>query len=234
MTLRSWPLLRNLGALALFALLATTVAVLLLRPSRAVSEALARRAAATELLGREVARAHPGGDVLVLANPFARHASPREATVQFEQAALRGLRRGLGSSITVTVVWPEVPPEIAAHPESVALPPNTRTPLSFLIRPESVDTLAQAHPRARTLVSLIGLPAGVEKLAVWRDDPPRGFALLLPDLRVLGDPARALEAFERGRLLATVVEEPGSGTARLVTRDNAAKVLREQPGWLGF
>jgi hypothetical protein len=114
------------------------------------------------------------------------------------------------------------------------IPPDSRTPLSFVMQPVSVDQLAESHPECRVIVSLIGLPLGVDRLKIWNEKDPRCFALLLPDLRVLGPPAKAVEAFQRGNLLAAVVEDAPSGDPLIVTRDNVVEVLERQPKALGY
>jgi hypothetical protein len=170
----------------------------------------------------------------VLCNPFAKTAGYLHETSQYERASLRGLRKGLGRRIPVTEVYPEIRAEYFQDRQSLILLPDCRTPLSFAIQPASVDQLAEAHPECAVIVSLIGLPAGVEQLKIWGDQDPRCFALLLPDMRVLGPPAAAAEGFQRGKLLAAVAQDPSAGDALLVTRDNIEAVLERQPKALGY
>jgi hypothetical protein len=117
---------------------------------------------------------------------------------------------------------------------AVPVPQDSRTPLSFLIEPASVDKLAEAHPDCRVIVSLIGLPLGADKLKVWDEKDPRSFALLYPDLRLLGPPAETIAAFQRGKLLAAVVDDPTSGKPLIVTKDNIAEVFEQKPKALGY
>ena len=196
--------------------------------------ALAAREQAMERLGACLAKLRPECKVLVLSNPFAKNLGYLDEKSQFERAGLRGLRKGLGGRSPVTVVFPEIRPEYFANPQSVVMSPDSRTPLSFLMRPASVDQLAEAHPECRVIVSLIGLPAEVDQLKIWSEKDPRGFALLLPDLRLLGPPAKTAEAFQRGKLLAVVAEESPSGDPLIVTRDNVGEVLNNQPKALGY
>lgn len=102
------------------------------------------------------------------------------------------------------------------------------------MQPASVDQLAEAHPECRVIVSLIGLPSEVEQLKIWNEKYPRCFALLQPDLRLLGPPATVVEAFKRGKLLAVVVEDLPSGEPLIVTRDNIEDVLQQHPKALGY
>lgn len=204
------------------------------RPSGATRGALAAREDAMEALGARLARLCPNCPVLVLVNPFAKDAGHSSDRRQFEEAGLDGLRQGLGRRSTVTVVTPEIRPEYYANPASVIIPPDSTTPLSFLMRPASVNQLADAHPECRVIVSLIGLPFGVEQLPLWNDKDPRSFALLLPDLRVLGPRPVALEAFRRGKILAAVVADSRSGKPLVVTAENIETVLQNQPRLLGY
>jgi hypothetical protein len=210
-----------------------TVAVLKGTPSPK-SAALATREQAMRALGACIAKLSPQCKVLVLSNPFAKASAYLDEKSQYERAGLRGLRRGLGRHIPVTVVFPEIRAEYFADRQSVILPPDCRTPLSFVIQPASVDQLAEAHPECRVIVSLIGLPAGVDELRIWSDKDPRCFALLLPDLRVLGPPAKAVEGFQCGKLLAAVAQDAKSGDPLIVTRDNLEAVLEGQPKALGY
>jgi hypothetical protein len=102
------------------------------------------------------------------------------------------------------------------------------------MQPASVDQLAEAHPECSVIVSLIGLPVGVDKLKIWDEKDPRCFALLLPDLRLLGPPAEAVGAFQRGKLLAAVVQDLNSSDPLIVTRDNIVQVLEQQPQVFGY
>lgn len=188
-----------------------------------------------EMLGLQIAKLLPKCKVLVLSNPFTKRAGYFDEKCQYERASIRGLRKGLGKGSSVTVVFPEIRPEYFANPQSFAIPPDSRTPLSFLMQPSSVDQLAEAHPECRVIVSLIGLPAGVHRLKIWNEKESRSFALLLPDLRLLGPPAQAVESFQQGKLLAAVHYDPQlSGDPLIVTKDNILEVLEKQPGVLGY
>lgn len=219
---------------AALALGVAAAAILLLRPAGPRSAALAARERAMQLLGEHIASRHPNRPVLVLANPLIRHAGRLNVNARFERAGVRGLRRGLGSGSSLTLVFPEILPAWFTNPQSIFVASDSRTPLSFIVEPASVEHLAQAHPECRVVVSLIGLPVGLDRREIWRQDDPRCFALLLPDLRLLGPPAAAEEAFERGKLLAAVAEEPPDRYPLIVTRENAAEVLEQHPETLGY
>lgn len=187
-----------------------------------------------ETLGAHIARLRPKSKVLLLSNPFAQKAGHFHESSQFDRAGLRGLRKGLGTGSSVTVVVPEIRQEYIANPASVIIPPDSKTPLSFIIQPGSIDQLTDAHPECNVIVSLIGLPLGVDQLKVWAEKDPRSFALLLPDLRVLGSSQEVHAAFRRGKLLAAVFEMPSSGDPLVVTADNISDLLKENPKLLGF
>jgi hypothetical protein len=216
------------------AVVAAAVVAFLARSSGPKSAALAGRQQAMEMLGARIAKLRPECKVLVLSNPFTKNSAYLNEKSQYERAGLRGLRKGLGSRSPVKIVFPEIRPEYFTNPGSVMIPPDSRTPLSFLMRPASVDELAEAHPECKVIVSLIGLPAEVDGLKIWNEQDARCFALLLPDLRLLGAPAKAVEAFQRGKLLAAVVDDCQSGEPLIVTRENVEEVLRLQPKALGY
>ncbi len=207
---------------------------LLTRTSTEKSAALSARHRAMEELGACIARHSPRCKVLVLCNPFTKAAGYLDTMAQYERAALSGLRKGLGRHSPVTAVFPDIRGEYFTNRQALFFPPECRTPLSFAVQPASVDRLAEAHPECRVIVSLIGLPYGVEELRIWSDKDPRCFALLLPDLRVLGPPAKAVEAFEAGKLLAAVDQDDRSGDPLVITRDNIEAVLKHQPKALGY
>ncbi len=197
--------------------------------------ALAARQEAMKTLGHCIAKLRPGCKVLVLSNPFTQDSGYLEPKAQFERAGVRGLREGLGKDASVTVVFPEIAPEYRADPQSVFIPPDSRTPLSFLVPPSSVEQLANAHAECSVIVSLIGLSMGIDQGQLWAKGDPHCFALLLPDLRVLGPPEKAVEAFSQGKILAAVAEDSlHPGTPLLVTLENVREILDRQPSALGY
>jgi hypothetical protein len=198
------------------------------------STALGKREQALTALGTCLAKLRPECKVLVLSNPFLKNCGYLDEKSQYERAALRGLRKGLGRQIPVSVVFPEIRSEYFTDRQAIIPAADCRTPLSFVIQPDSVDRLAEAHPECQVIVSLIGLPAGAEQLKIWNDKDPRCFALLLPDMRVLGPPAKVLECFQSGKLLAAVSEDCQSGDSLVITRDNVQSVLQNQPQALGY
>jgi hypothetical protein len=215
--------------------IAAAVIGVLPRGFSAKSAALGARQDAMEALGQSIAKLRPRCKVLVISNPFTKTSGFLDETTQFERAGLRGLRKGLGSGCPVTVAFPEIRPEYFSNRQSVVIPPDSRTPLSFVIRPTAVEELADAHPECSVVVSLIGVPAGLGQQKIWLGDDKRAFALLQPDLRLLGPPPIAVDAYERGKLLAVVADDPSlPGKPLIVTRNNVRDVLQRQPRTLGF
>jgi hypothetical protein len=187
-----------------------------------------------EMLGERVAKLRPRCKVLVLSNPFAKNGGVFDEKSQYEKAGIEGLRNGLGRGAEVTVVFPEIRPEYFTHRETIVIPPDSRTPLSFVIRPEAVNQLADAHPECNVIVSLIGLPVGVQQLKIWNEKDPRSFALLLPDLRLLGPVDEVAAAFRREKILAAVFQDPNSGQPLIVTRENIGELLAKNPKAIGY
>jgi hypothetical protein len=224
---------RNIAVSLGLAAVTVTALIFLPRWFNPMSAALTARQQAMEKLGERIAQLRPKCPVLVLANPFTRDSGYLNEKNQYERAGLRGLRKGLGGRNRMKVVFPEIRPEYFANPQAVFIPPDSRTPLSFLMQPASVEQLSAAHPECGVIVSLIGLPAGVDQGKIWHENDPRCFALLLPDLRLLGPPGKAVEAFQRGKLLA-VVGEDLLPQPLIITRDNVVDVLKRQPKALGY
>lgn len=96
----------------------------------------------------------------------------------------------------------------------------------------SLERIAVQHPDCSLWVSLVGLPAGIGSLGLWRGEGGVRFALLEPDLRFLGAPGKAAEAFRSGRIAAAVFSRQGK--TLIVDAGNVEKTLVEQPQLLGF
>jgi hypothetical protein len=169
------------------------------------------RELATWGLARAVAAQYPGKSVLIVSNPFTRRPGATPEVRAQEEAGLRGLREGFGAATPATnVVFPELKPGALEHPGSIEIDAATTTPLSYLMAPEAFDNLSRAHPECEVIVSLVGLPADLEPVQVWRAPGPPSFALLLPDLRPVGDAAAILRAVKSGKLAAFVLPRPGA------------------------
>lgn len=190
-------------------------------------EALQVRELATRGLAEQLARTFAGHRVLVLSNPFTQQKGlPREMR-EMEEAGLRGLRQGFGSKLTLAAVaFPELKPEAKENPRAVFIDPETTTPLSFLVADESFDALARKYPDCDLIVSLIGLPANLQQVQCWKDPAGPKFALLLPDLRVIGNRAALRRALETGKLLAFVAAKPGAVSGQKLSGDFNAEFER--------
>jgi hypothetical protein len=172
---------------------------------------LTQRELAMEYLGRYLASEYRGKKVVVLANPFSQKSGQPREVYRFEKAGLQGLQRGLGKSVLIeTVAFPELRPGFVENPRSVFIDPRTTTPLSYVVTDDALDKIAAAHPQAELLVSLIGLPLNVRQTETWKSTNPRKFALLLPDLRIVGDEGAVREAISSGKIAAFVMNKPGA------------------------
>ena len=197
-------------------------------------QALDARQQALQTLGAYLAGLDGVECVQVLSNPFTQQSGQAREIHRFENAGIRGLETGLGDAINARIVFPTVKPEYRDNPQSAVMPQDIKTPLSFLIDPGSVDQLAKDAPDCGLFVSLIGLPAGVTQLGVWKPNHTARFALLLPDLRVVGTKAKAAQAFKSGKIVAAVVNDPNSAEPILITADNIDQILKDNPNLLGF
>jgi hypothetical protein len=170
---------------------------------------LGQREIATRFLGEYLAAHYPGKKAVVLANPFSTQPGQAREIYQFEKAGLRGLREGLGNAVAIAqVVYPEIRPAFFKDRRSVSIDPSTSTPLSYIVAEDALDKIAREHPEAEILVSLIGLPVNVLQTETWKTG--RKFALLLPDLRMLGDQSSIRAAFQGGKIAAIVLNKPGA------------------------
>ena len=173
-------------------------------------QALGQRELATQFLGRYLAEHCPGKKAIVLSNPFSQKTGQSRNVYQYEKAGLAGLRRGLGTSVKIEeVVFPDLRPEFLQNPASVFIDPATTTPLSYVVAENALDKIVKDHVGCDVLVSLIGLPADIRKTETWRRDDKR-FALLLPDLRFVGDRSAIIQAIKCQKLVAMILNKPGA------------------------
>lgn len=206
-----------------------------------------RRELVLRRLAHEACRAVPRSPVLVIGNPFAQRPGADPALRAAEAAAVRGVRSGLGAgSALVGVVHPELKPGVLEDPGSIAIPGGATTPLSFLSAPGAWDRLREQQPAAGLWISLIGVPADLAETRAWTERPGPGWALFLPDLRLIGPPAALRSAFVDGRLVALVLSRPGAPPEKepmakdpdeefrrrylLVTAANLEEMLAAWPG----
>jgi hypothetical protein len=121
------------------------------------------------------------------------------------------LEKGLGAGTKfLGVAYPQLRAEAKDDPHAVPIPAGATTPISFLTAPGAWDRLVELHPDARVLVSLIGVPADLAQSRVWTASDGPVFALLLPDLRLVGDRAAVRSAFQQGRIIAAALTRPGA------------------------
>lgn len=199
-------------AAVLFLVVAGAIAWRALAPAERVTRqnALGHRELATQVLAEHLAATLPGAQALVLSNPFVQRSSPPPQVRAFEAAGVAGLKKGWGEKVRLlAIAYPDLKPAALENPGALVLDPHTTTPLSFLTAEGAWDTLCRTHSNVDVLVSLIGLPLGVQNLECWRNPKPR-FALLLPDLRMVGDAPAVKQAFRQGKLLAVVLNRPGA------------------------
>jgi hypothetical protein len=207
--------------------------------------ALDRREIALRILGAHLASIAPNQEVLLVANPYSQRPGQPKPVYAFDAAARQGLKAGVGDRLRVVgPVYPDLNPLAERNPGSIPLPPDATTPLSYLTAEKAWDKLRSQYASPQIWVSVIGLPAGLAELDVWRQPKPR-LALLLPDLRLAGDAAAVLAAFRSGKIIAAVLNRPGAppeaepvrGSPQaelearfiLVTPENAEVVLAAMP-----
>ena len=170
--------------------------------SSPAANALAIREIATRGLADYLTHHQIGTRVLVLANPYVHQSGMKPKIVATEEAGIRGLTEGLKATPSLgTIAFPELKPEARDNPRSVYIDPQATTPLSFLVATDSFDQALAAHSECDVVVSLIGLPVELDQVKCWQRAGSPRFALLLPDLRIIGnrdDVQRALQKRQVG------------------------------------
>jgi hypothetical protein len=201
---------------------------------------------ATRGLAEYLARIQPGKHALIVSNPFTRQKGTAKAIVQTEQAGIRGLRKGFAAEVTIgAVAFPELEAEARDNPRALLGGADTTTPLSYLMTPDAFDKLARQHADCDLIVSLVGFPADLSRCEIWNAPGSPKFALLLPDLRMVGDAPLVQSAMKSGKLAAFVLRRPGAPDDDsvpgknfkeefekrfvLVTAENVEQVLQTYP-----
>jgi hypothetical protein len=212
--------------------------------NREQRNAFTARELATRELGRHLASKFPGSRVLVLSNPFIPLDRANADVARMETAGINGLKEGAASKLNFEIAYPELTPEAQADPHAVLGDKETVTPLSFLVAEGAVDKVVAKHPQCDLVVSLIGLPADLENVQCWQAEGKPAFALLLPDLRLLGGARAVQHAVKRGKLTAFILNKPGAPDFRapvrselgefekrflLVTPENIDEMIRTYP-----
>lgn len=182
-------------------------AIWLLSKNSPQANAVHSRELATQRLAEYLAQTLPGQRALIVSNPFAQ--SRGGMILEQEEAEVRGLRHGFAGQIEIeAVVVPQLKPAALQSPQSFELPPDATTPLSFMIEEGAFDQLAGQHSACKLIVSLIGLPADLNRVELWLPANPVKFGLLLPDLRVVGDKEAVRRAVKSGKIAAMICQRP--------------------------
>jgi hypothetical protein len=205
--------------------------------------ALTARELAARTLAEYLAQRYPGQRALLVSNPFTESNAGTKEILAMERAGITGVQKGLGGKVSLqAIAFPDLKPEARANPRGLFIDAETTTPISYLMSPNAFDKLAAQYPDSDILISLVGLPANLRDVQCWRDPKPH-FALLLPDLRFIGDTAAVKRAVQSGKLSAFVLNRPGAPDLRsnpiqkaefdkrflLVTRENIDQVIADYP-----
>lgn len=170
--------------------------------------ALTRRRVAARFLGEHLQTQFPRSRVLIVANPYARQSGSSHPIHAFEKAAIDGLKEGWGRTMTLLgVAYPELRPEAHENPGLVPMKSGATTPLSYLTAPGAWEAFTETYTNIDIVVSLIGTPLDLTELSLWRKPKPR-FALILPDLSLIGDATAVREAFRSAKLCGVVLNLP--------------------------
>ena len=219
---------------AIFGLMVTVVLYFIFRTPSQYAQHLDSKQYGLRMLADFISKEQPGEHVLVISNPFVLRPDASDRIKDHDAAGFAGLQSGFPEGTQIEKVYPEISADYQQNPNAVYIPPNSSTPLSFLVEASSFDSLAEANPDHPILVSLIGLPAGHKKLNVWKKAHPAKFAFLRPDFRILGGRSQVREQFENGKILAALIDDKTTGAPLVVTKSNIEEVLKTQPKSLGF
>jgi hypothetical protein len=231
------------GAAFLLLTLAIIAGVLIWRNFRGESrKPLSHRAVATRVLAENMGKPKKA---LVISNPYAQMSGRPAEVYDFQKAGVQGLRAGFGEAVELRVGYPKLKAEVLSHPESVNIDPRSKTPLSFLIEENAFGQLIASNRDCDCVISLIGAPLNLQTMNTWKSPGPPRFGFLLPDWRMIGNPAAIQSAFDNGKLAAAIIPKRGglpddaptqSGYREefeqrfvLVTRTNIATLLATQP-----
>jgi hypothetical protein len=198
---------------------------------------VSEREAAVEALARHVAMEAKPSAVLVFSNPLVQAKGRSAENYELDQAGLRGLRRGFGEKIRLQQVFPALRPEAVQNPASVSVDPNSTTPLSFFVAEDAFQKAVEENPACTVAVSLIGLPVNLRAFPAWSKPGAPRFALLMPDWRMIGGRAEVLAAFNSGKLVAAIVQDPAGAAGsqfQLVTRSNVGELIQAKPHLFGY
>jgi hypothetical protein len=206
--------------------------------------AFAARELATRKLAEHLAAKFPGQRALIVSNPYVPMGVANSEIKKMESDGIAGLKSGMGDKLACDgVVYPELTAEAKSNPGAVLADKETITPLSFLMADDAFDKLVAKYPQCDLIFSVIGLPDNIEDLQCWRAEGKPAFALLLPDLRLLGR-AAIQRALKRGKIAAFVMNKPGAPDSRapvssdphefdkrfiMVTADNIDETIRTYP-----
>ena len=202
---------------------------------------ISEREYATQLLAEFLKTAAKPKSVLVIGNPFTDLPNHSSQAKEFERAGIAGLKNGFGATIPVKVAHPAIKPSVLADPTSVHIDSKSSTPLSFVIESSAFDDVLKTNADCDLAVSLIGLPVNLSSMEAWNKSGPPRFALLLPDWRIVGDPAGIQQAFASGKLVGAVVVKPGSADGMdfkqrylIINSNNVAQSIARSPQLFGL
>ena len=190
------------------------------------SNALGKKYTSTFVLGKEIKKRFPANNILILANPFKKHSFS-----DFDLKGIEGLEDALSGSAEVQVAYPEIYPQFINNPGSVLLPNDTKTPLSYMVNPSSIDYLIEKFPNHTTVVSLIGIPLGIQNTKLWVSST-HTIALIDPDMRIIGNVHSVKQAFNKGKISLICVKD--SEKTHIIDNNNISSILENKKYLLGY
>jgi len=183
------------------------------------------RSLATWGLGDYLAKTHPDSKVLILANPFSTRPKMDQSVIDKEKSGIAGLESGFSNKMaSVKVVYPTLISDAYASPRSLIPDNSVTTPLSFLFATNALIQLHDENPDHDLWISLVGLPVEISNQAIWKMEKGPRFALLLPDLRVIGGAEAVANVVRSGKVVAIVLTQQG----RMFNTKSMSRDLRKE------
>ena len=190
------------------------------------SIALGKRHNLTFVLGKEIKKRFPDKNILILANPFKKHSFS-----DFDSKGIEGIKDALSGSTDVQVAYPEIYPQFKNNPGSALLPNDTKTPLSYMVNPASLDNIMQKFPNHTMVVSLIGIPMGIQKTKLWASTK-HSIALIEPDMRIIGNVNLVKKSFATGKISLACVKD--SENIQIIDGNNISSIFANKKYLLGY
>ena len=201
------PESKILALVLLLIIIACTIAILVrsVNPDdneeQAVSEELFHSRVSGLTLGRYLARTAPGFNALIITHD-------ENSENELLDAALSGLREGLGGKVKIAAVDSPLPApsgEKSSGNQKTKISPERMLYLSRNMQSDNFDRLIAKHLDCNLIISLIGLPKDANKMRILSIKPEKR-----PKLAILsGNLSLMKDRISQGDISVAVITRPG-------------------------